>query len=201
MSRIERPPGPDRRVRRTRDRLGEALVELIQEKRFDDISVREVSRKAGVGRSTFYAHFPDKEALFLAEIDDGLRAMASSLSRAREPSDRVAPVRELFSHVAEMRDLRRAFAASDRLHVYLDRARMHFAWGIERRLGEVPSGRWIAPTSHALAAHAHAGALVSLLMWWLGHPKPASPGDMDRAFHRMFWEGLRPRQRGGPGCP
>jgi AcrR family transcriptional regulator len=201
MSRIERPPGPDRRVRRTRDRLGAALVDLLLEKRLDDVSVREVSRRAGVGRSTFYAHFRDKEALFLAEVDEGLRAMASSLGRAREASDRVAPVREFFSHVAEMRDLRRAFAASGRLHLYLDRARLHFARGIERRLGEVPPGRWIAPSSRALAAHAQAGALVSLLTWWLDHPKPASAEQMDRAFHRMFWEGLRPSRGGGAAGP
>ncbi len=167
-------------------------MDLIQEKQFDDITVREVSRRAGVGRSTFYAHFPDKEALFLAEVDEGLRAMASSLSKARELGNRVAPVREFLSHVGEMRDLRRAFAASDRLHLYLDRARVHFARGIERRLGEVPRGKWIAPSSRSMAAHAHAGALLSLLLWWLDQPKPKSPECIDQAFHRMFWEGLRP---------
>jgi AcrR family transcriptional regulator len=57
-----KPPGKlsartDRRVLRTRDTLGDALVELMHEKPFDDITVQEVLDRAGVGRSTFYAHY------------------------------------------------------------------------------------------------------------------------------------------------
>src|SRR5438445_130905 len=54
----------DRRILRTRDTLGDALVELMQEKAFDEITVQEVLDRAGVGRSTFYAHYRDKENLF-----------------------------------------------------------------------------------------------------------------------------------------
>ena len=194
MSRIERPPGGDRRVRRTRDRLGGALVELVRGKRLDAITVREVAGRAGVGRSTFYAHFRDVEDLFLREVDEGLQALASGLSRAREASDRVAPVREFFAHVAEHRDLRRAFEASGRMDDFLSLARGRFALAIGRRLAEVPRGRPLDGPTRSMAAQALAGALVSLLVWWLDHPGPPSPERMDEAFHRMAWEGLR-----GPG--
>lgn len=43
----------DERVRRTHQRLGSALVELIQEKSIDDVTVQEVLDRASVGRSTF----------------------------------------------------------------------------------------------------------------------------------------------------
>ena len=194
MSRITRPTGADRRVRKTRDRLGGALVELIREKRFDAITVGEVTGRAGVGRSTFYAHFRDKEDLFLREIDEGLQVMASNLSRSREASDRVAPVREFFAHVAEHRDLRHAFEASGKMHDFLDLAHARFASAIERRLAEVPRGRCIPESSRGFVAHAHAGALLSLLLWWLDQPKPMPPERMDEAFHRMVWNGLGPVQ-------
>ena len=58
----------DRRIRRTRDTLGDALVELIREKPFDSITVQEILDRAGVGRSTFYTHYSDKQDLFLGEI-------------------------------------------------------------------------------------------------------------------------------------
>lgn len=168
----------------------------LQEKRFDSITVREVTGRAGVGRSTFYAHYRDKQDLFLREIDEGLKVMATRLSLAREGTDRVAPVREFFAHVAEMRGLRRAFEASGKMHDFLDLARAHFARGIERRLAEVPLGRWVPAASRAAVAHAHAGALLSLLTWWLDQPKPAPPERMDETFHRLVWDGLAPARPG-----
>src|ERR1700752_2902073 len=51
----------DARVRRTRDALGDALVELMQEKPFDSITVQDVLDRAKVGRSTFYSHYSDKD--------------------------------------------------------------------------------------------------------------------------------------------
>jgi AcrR family transcriptional regulator len=53
----------DRRTQRTRHQLGRALVGLVEEKRFDDITVQDVIDRADVGRSTFYTHFRDKEDL------------------------------------------------------------------------------------------------------------------------------------------
>src|SRR5580700_5991169 len=57
----------DRRVRRTRDALGDALMKLMHEKPFRDIKVQHVLDRAGVGRSTFYTHFRDKDDLFLSD--------------------------------------------------------------------------------------------------------------------------------------
>jgi len=51
-------PKIDRRVRRTRDALGDALLKLMQEKAFETITVQQVLDRAGIGRTTFYAHYP-----------------------------------------------------------------------------------------------------------------------------------------------
>ena len=55
---------PDRRSQHTTRNLTHAMVELIQEKRFDDITVQNVIERADVGRATFYSHFTGKEDLF-----------------------------------------------------------------------------------------------------------------------------------------
>ncbi len=60
----------DRRVRRTRRVLRDALFELIFEKGYDRLTVQDVLDRADVGRSTFYTHYRDKEALLLAAFDD-----------------------------------------------------------------------------------------------------------------------------------
>jgi AcrR family transcriptional regulator len=53
----------DPRVRRTRQLLQEALRNLLQQKRFDDISVQDITEAATLNRATFYAHYHDKFAL------------------------------------------------------------------------------------------------------------------------------------------
>jgi len=53
----------DPRVRRTRQLLQEALRKLLDQKRFDDITVQDITEAATLNRATFYAHYPDKFAL------------------------------------------------------------------------------------------------------------------------------------------
>ena len=53
----------DPRVRRTRQLLQEALRKLLEQKRFDDITIQDITEAATLNRATFYAHYPDKFAL------------------------------------------------------------------------------------------------------------------------------------------
>lgn len=53
----------DPRIRRTRQRLQQALEELLETKDFDKISVQDVADAATVNRVTFYDHYTDKFAL------------------------------------------------------------------------------------------------------------------------------------------
>src|SRR5215469_13399815 len=57
------PKGSDPRVRRTRQLLQNAFMELMQEKGFSAVSIQDITERATVNRGTFYAHFADKYAL------------------------------------------------------------------------------------------------------------------------------------------
>ena len=61
---------PDRRVGRTRKALKEALTDLILEEGYEGVTVQDVIDRADVGRSTFYAHFVDKDDLLMAILAD-----------------------------------------------------------------------------------------------------------------------------------
>jgi len=64
----------DPRIKRTRMFLEEAFSELLHEKDFQSISVQDITERAGINRATFYAHFPDKFALFEFKIRQEFRA-------------------------------------------------------------------------------------------------------------------------------
>src|SRR6266852_7057321 len=72
--------GVDPRVRRTRQLLQQALLELMQEKRFASVTVHEIAERATVNRATFYTHFADKYDLLDSIIREQFqREVASKL--------------------------------------------------------------------------------------------------------------------------
>jgi len=179
----------DQRVRRTRDRLGEALMELLVEKPFDAITVQHVLERAGVSRSTFYTHYRDKNDLFLSDVEEFFESMATALSRFGDKSERVAPVKELFAHIGEGRPFYNALVESGRIPDVMELGLGHFARGIAQRLNEIPRAGTIQVGRRAAIAHGLAGSLFSLLTWWIQHGMSLSPDEMDKLFHRLVWTG------------
>ncbi|MBT2738259.1 TetR/AcrR family transcriptional regulator [Bacillus sp. ISL-7] len=66
----------DRRIVRTKRLIRDALTELMEEKGFEGITVRDLTKKADINRGTFYLHYRDKydlleqsEAQILNEIE------------------------------------------------------------------------------------------------------------------------------------
>lgn len=190
------PSAADPRAQRSRDRLGDALVALIQERPFDEITVQDVLERAGVSRSTFYAHFRDKQDLLLSDVDDFAERMFMRLARSNDPSERVAPVVELFAHVAEMAPLRKALSDADRLLEIRSLIQAHVARGIEARLTQISRAKSLDPATRAPLAHAAAGGLMALLEWWLRTTPAPTPAEMDELFHRQFWSGATSRGAG-----
>jgi AcrR family transcriptional regulator len=180
----------DRRARRTRDALGDALIDLMQERSFKSITVQDVLDRAEVGRSTFYTHYRDKDDLFLSDVEDFWEAISTMLDRSGEVSKRVAPVCELFIHVAEAKVFRDALVASGKVHDVMELGQGQFARAIEQRLMKLSEGKGTSPGQFAAVSHALAGALFSSLSWWIDRGMPISPAEMDSAFHRLVWSGV-----------
>src|SRR5205814_4162084 len=190
----------DRRVGRTRARLGQALRKLMEQRPLEKISVQDVVELAGVSRSAFYAHYDDKVDLLLSDMDEFLERMAMLLVVRNEQSNRIAPVHEFFAHVGEAEEIRGALARSERLQDFFDLAVEHFARGIELRLRQLaerektqpqrPRSGSTAVASSDLVAHALAGAFIGFLNSWLRNGRPLSAKALDTMFHRFAWAGI-----------
>ncbi|MGC1300724.1 MAG: TetR/AcrR family transcriptional regulator [Alloacidobacterium sp.] len=182
---------PDERIRRTHERLGAALVDLIQEKPINEVTVQEVLDRASVGRSTFYLHFRDKNDLLLSQLEKALEGMSTALSVRKEESHRVVAVAEMFEHIGGQNKIYRALADAGRLNDFFELAQGYFARGIERRLRESRRLPKLPPSEVRARAFALAGSLLSLLRWWIDRGAKESPAHMDELFHQMVWKGLQ----------
>lgn len=90
----------DRRSRRSRRMLKQGLLELMEEKRFPDISVRDITDRMDLNRGTFYLHYPDTFAL-LRSVEDDVLAEAWEVLNANRPERLEGSLRKLFGPVLD----------------------------------------------------------------------------------------------------
>jgi len=189
-ARVRDPADVDPRVARTTQALGRALIELIQERDFGDVTVQNILDRAGVGRATFYAHYRNKEDVLHSSYERVFAAFDRALEAPSRARPRLFPVAEFLTHVDGMRGLVQALRSAGQL----DDAWALFAGSaartIERRI-ECAVGH-AAGVRRTLVGRMLAGALVEAVKWWQDHPSAATPAELDAAFHELARGVLRP---------
>ena len=98
----------DRRSQRTRQLLSEALVGLVFEKGYAAITVSDIIERANVGRSTFYAHYHDKDDLLVGELDRVVDVLSQHIDHDTPEQGSLFPSLGLFRHVGEQHELYKA---------------------------------------------------------------------------------------------
>lgn len=164
--------------------LHSALVDLMHELPYDEILVQQILDRANVGRSTFYAHFRDKDDLLTRGLDI-LRPQLTAAIQATPAgrlSDRVAAFSgPMLDHVFEARHLYRSLVQSR-------------AWGgirerIADMLRDVVREELVLQTRKKkpdlpvdVLIEFAVGTFHSLLSWWLDRKVPLHP-DQARAIY------------------
>jgi len=176
-------PG-DRRVRRTRRLLSEALVALILERGYDRITVGDVLERADVGRSTFYSHFRDKDDLLMAcfdELRQSLRADVEAFAAGTTPPDAAGPVLVLFEHAHQNRTVYQALCGRRSGETVL--AHLHGVYA-ELLRTHLPA-RVKGPMPIEVVVEFLAGSAIALFRWWLDADMPHPPRTMAGFYRRL----------------
>jgi AcrR family transcriptional regulator len=175
----------DRRSQRTRHLLGEALVELIREKSYNTITVSDIIDRANIGRSTFYAHYHDKDDLFVAELDRVIEVLSHHIPNQEESP--FFPSLGLFRHVGEEYELYKALLWGSGIDLLIKHLQKSLSKRIEQGLQE--SGKEFNVPLPILASFI-AGSFLTLLKWWLENKMIYSPEEMDGIFKRLTMAGI-----------
>jgi AcrR family transcriptional regulator len=186
------PARPDRRVRRTRRNLADALITLIVERGYDRITVQDILDRADVGRSTFYAHFRDKDALLLSTFDelrDDLRRDMDALTPGEMPDDPAHPVSVVFRHAYDHRLIYRALCGRAGGNVIDGHLRAMFGTllGDHLRPHLAAAGSSLPPT---IVAEFYASALIGVLTWWVNDDFPYPPDEVAAAYGALAAPGI-----------
>jgi AcrR family transcriptional regulator len=96
---------PDRRIQRTRQALVSAFIELALTQGYETLTAEDISRKANVGRSTFYLHYANKAALLAESMRNPSNRMAACVGGNVTPQQLLP----LLEHFREQRTVNRTF--------------------------------------------------------------------------------------------
>src|SRR5437868_8252256 len=101
----------DLRVRRTRKLLTQALIEGTVEKGFAALTVRDITKRAMMNRSTFYRHYLDKYDL-LEEYMDEMYALFGDREVGLQPHEAPSNLIDLLKHIQQFPDFYRAMLSA-----------------------------------------------------------------------------------------
>ena len=182
----------DRRSLRTRRSLHQALMQLIFERDYDGISVADIADAANVGRSTFYAHFTDKDDL-LRSGTEHLRAIlfaehASDIAGETQAERRpLGFSRFMTGHLHEQLELYRALMRGRAGSIMLGQIRQFLSEIVRKELiASSPS-----KTAPEITVQFVVGAYMSVLTWWLDRGAVEPAEDIDAAFRELAEAALK----------
>lgn len=176
----------DRRTQRTRRALHQALIELILDRDYDTITVADIADAADVGRSTFYAHFVDKDDL-LRNGAEHLRMMLfheHGIEGAAEMSEERRTLgfsRFMTAHLKEQLPLYRAMMRGGAGPILVGRIREFLGELVRSELGAGSK----SPGAAELRVQFIVGAYMAVLTWWLDRGAKEPPEEIDSAFRSL----------------
>jgi len=170
----------DIRKVKSQDSMRRALLSLIAERAFDQITTRDITAAAGIGYATFYRHYDSKEVLLndvaKQQVDDLVRDAASVLN----PSDSLAVCLHLCVYIESRWELWSALvkggAAGAIKDELINEARViAAAWpGLD---SDFPAELGIALI---------VSATVELIVWWVSQEQPLAAEKVADIYHRMI---------------
>ena len=182
----------DRRVRRTRRRLGEALVALIAERGYDTLTIEEITERADVGRTTFYSHYQDKDDLLLevtGEVAEQIELQFLHLLASHDVciGDVVALMFRLAGENVEMYRLIMNGQCGPRVfRQFQEKLTSLFQSILETKAKKQERP---LPLPAPMIANYFWGALQATIVWWLGSDQPHSAQAMVQMFYRLSIQG------------
>lgn len=169
------------RVRRTQKLLREALVDLIEERGFEALTVGEITERAMVSRAAFYRNYQDKYALVEQIFEEAMIALLNAVGEIGQEHPPQMWVR-FFEHIAAYERLYRALLGSKGSPWFVRKMRASLA-GLVRELGQLPHGpsasnRPVHTVSDAFVPDLVSTMFVEAITWWLEHERPYTPREI-----------------------
>ena len=168
------------RVRRTQKLLREALIELIEERSFDALTIGELTERAMVSRAAFYRNYQDKYDLVEQIFEEAMSALLNAVGEMGPEQHPPEVWVTFFEHIAKYERLYRALLGSKGSSWFVRKMRaalsdMVTMHGHGHRLS---ADRTVRMFLDDLLPDLVSTMLVAAITWWLEHARPSTLREM-----------------------
>lgn len=166
----------------TQEALRNALLDLILEKGYEAVTVRDITDRVGVERTTFYLHFKGKDDVLV----QAQKLMIDELKGSSFGADVIVT---LFRRLHAKRSVYRALLQVDAL-ARAEAGILEYSISALLASGVLAD---LAPrglSQPQLAAYFVAATLRNLCIWWLGQDDPSPPETMAATAADLVTKGL-----------
>jgi len=165
----------DLRIVKTRKALVDAFLQLLEEKRFEDITVNELCERAMVRRATFYKHFADKYEFFVFVINTKQEQFQAQTRQNVAPENPQSLYLDITTNTLNFMNSNKKLVQmvfeSKMLPTLLEILSQQIAIDVTQKLKEeVQSGARLR-ASPQLMAQFFTGGLVYTMKWWVAQKK------------------------------
>jgi len=187
----------DRRISRTRATLQHALTSQILKKGYEAVTIQDICDEANVGRSTFYAHYTNKDDLKRSGFEH-LRKQLVDRQREAEAASGDIESRSLgfsltmFEHARDHIDLYRALVGGRGGAVSLGQIRQILSDLVRNEFVATAGKNSADVVPRELVVQYVVGAFMAVMTWWLDGGAKLPPERIDAIFRRLATEGITP---------
>lgn len=167
------------KMARTHAALQQALLLLLEERSFEQITVREITSRAGVGYATFFRRYTDKEELLHDLAAREIQNLLTMTLPIFHTADTPASTEALCAYVWKQQQLWRALLAGGAAATLKDEYLRQALLVAENR---IDTNAWL-PVD--LAVRFSVTVIVETLSWWLKHEDPPSVKAMAAIVNRL----------------
>jgi AcrR family transcriptional regulator len=175
----------DRRIRRTRKLLWEALLTLLEEHSLEEISVTDICEEALLNRTTFYKHFENKYELFVYGMKYDQEPFEKKLLRAATSEEGERLSAQILETLASHRHYYKLLLVGKEEKNLSTLLRHQIAEQIEAKLVQDQNEGHRFSTPLSIIAQFYAGAILALATWWLENEIPISAEELARHLSRL----------------
>lgn len=176
----------DRRIQKTRKLLSDSLIALILEKGYEAVTIQNIIDRANVGRSTFYAHFENKEQLLLGGHQTFRELLETDPLAKQRSKNMDLNLLHLYKHAGENLQLAKALLGKKGGNIVTEHLREVMSHKILENLGKQRSKSRTGQKMFSFTADAAASAMVSLLTNWLENEMPFTPEEMAKTSDELL---------------
>jgi len=176
-------PANNLRVRRTQKLLRDALIELIEERGFEALTVGEIAERSMVSRAAFYRNYQDKYDLVEQIFAEAMQALFQAVSSPEAAHPPQVWVR-FFEHVVEYERLYRALLGRKGSSWFVLKMRSSMVDLVKEfgRLSQSESAgaHPLYPDSDGFVPDLVGTMFVEAITWWLEQGRPYPPEEIAR---------------------